>query len=142
MDTIQIRGGCRLKGEVTVEGAKNAALPILLSALLTAEGCTLRNLPHVVDVRTTLRLLADLGARVEDDDGVVTVHSERLARLEAHYELVRTMRASFLSLGPLLARFGRARVSTPGGCAIGTRPVNIHLDAFQQLGATIRIQQG
>ena len=142
MDTIQIRGGRRLKGEVTVEGAKNAALPILLGALLTAERCTFRNVPRVVDVRTTLRLLADLGARVEDGDGVISVQAERLARLEAQYELVKTMRASFLSLGPLLARYGRARVSTPGGCAIGSRPVDLHLDGLQKMGARVRIVHG
>jgi UDP-N-acetylglucosamine 1-carboxyvinyltransferase len=142
MDVIQIRGGRRLKGEVTVEGAKNAALPILLAALLTPERCTFRNVPHVVDVRTTLRLLADLGARVEDDEGVIAIQAERLARLEAQYELVKTMRASFLSLGPLLARYGRARVSTPGGCAIGSRPVDIHLDGLQKMGARVRIIHG
>jgi UDP-N-acetylglucosamine 1-carboxyvinyltransferase len=142
MDTIQIRGGRRLKGEVTVEGAKNAALPILLGALLTSERCTFRNVPHAVDVRTTLRLLADLGARVDDADGVVSVQAERLARLEAQYALVKTMRASFLSLGPLLARFGRARVSTPGGCAIGSRPVDLHLDGLQKMGARVRIVHG
>ena len=142
MDTIQIRGGRRLKGEVTVEGAKNAALPILLGALLTSERCTFRNVPRVVDVRTTLRLLADLGARVDDTDGVIGVQAERLARLEAQYELVKTMRASFLSLGPLLARFGRARVSTPGGCAIGSRPVDLHLDGLQKMGARVRIVHG
>ncbi len=142
MDTIHIRGGRRLKGEVTVEGAKNAALPILLGALLTSERCTFRNVPRVVDVRTTLRLLAGLGARVDDADGVISVQAERLARLEAQYELVKTMRASFLSLGPLLARFGRARVSTPGGCAIGSRPVDLHLDGLQKLGARVRIVHG
>ena len=139
MDVIQIRGGRRLKGEVTVGGAKNAALPILLAALLTPERCTFRNLPRVVDVRTTLRLLADLGAKVEDGDAAVSIQAERLARLEAQYELVKTMRASFLSLGPLLARFGRARVSTPGGCAIGSRPVDLHLDGLQKMGARVRI---
>jgi len=142
MDKIQIRGGRRLKGEVTVEGAKNASLPILLAALLTPEPCTFRNVPRVVDVHTTLRLLADLGARVEDGDGVVSIQAERLARLEAQYELVKTMRASFLSLGPLLARFGRARVSTPGGCAIGSRPVDLHLDGLQRMGARVRIVHG
>src|SRR2546428_9923684 len=142
MDSIVIRGGRRLKGEVSVDGAKNAALPILLSALLTPERWTFRNVPHVVDVRTTLRLLSDLGARTEEDDGAITVQAERLARFEAQYDLVKTMRASFLALGPLLARFGRARVSTPGGCAIGARPVNLHLEGLQQLGASIRLQQG
>jgi len=142
MDRIQVRGGRRLKGEVTVEGAKNAALPILLAALLTPERCTFRNVPRVVDVRTTLRLLANLGVRVDDGDGAITVQAERLARLEAQYELVKTMRASFLALGPLVARFGRARVSTPGGCAIGSRPVDLHLEGLQKLGARVRIVHG
>lgn len=142
MDKIIIRGGRRLKGEVTVSGAKNAALPILLASLLTRERCTFSNVPQVVDVRTTLRLLANLGARVEEQDGRISVQAERLARLEAQYELVKTMRASFLALGPLLARFGRARVSTPGGCAIGSRPVDLHLEGLQKLGASVRIVHG
>lgn len=142
MDQILIRGGRRLKGEVAVEGAKNAALPILLASLLTAERCIFRNVPSVVDVRTTLRLLADLGARVDEDAGSVSVQAERLARLEAQYQLVKTMRASFLALGPLLARFGRARVSTPGGCAIGSRPVDLHIEGLQKMGARMRIVHG
>jgi len=142
MDAIVIRGGASLTGEVSVEGAKNAALPILLASLLTREPCTFRNVPHVVDVRTTLRLLANLGATVEEDGDSVRVHADRLARLEAQYELVKTMRASFLALGPLLARFGRSRVSTPGGCAIGTRPVDLHIDGLQRLGARTRLQHG
>ncbi|MBP1684528.1 MAG: UDP-N-acetylglucosamine 1-carboxyvinyltransferase [Deltaproteobacteria bacterium] len=142
MDKIVIRGGRRLRGEVAVEGAKNAALPILLASLLTADRCVFHNLPHVVDVGTTLKLLADLGARVEDDASGVSVHAERLARLEAQYDLVKTMRASFLALGPLLARFGRARVSTPGGCAIGSRPVDLHLEGLQKMGARCRIVHG
>ena len=93
-------------------------------------------------MRTTLRLLADLGAAVEESDGGVSVQAERLVRLEAQYELVKTMRASFLALGPLVARFGRARVSTPGGCAIGSRPVNLHLDGLQKMGARVRIVHG
>ncbi len=142
MDKIVIRGGRRLKGEVMVGGAKNAALPILLASLLTPERCTFHNIPHVVDVRTALRLLANLGARVEESDGSISVQAERLARLEAQYELVKTMRASFLALGPLLARFGRARVSTPGGCAIGSRPVDLHLEGLQKMGARVRIVHG
>src|SRR5512139_740882 len=142
MDKILIRGGRRLKGEVTVGGAKNAALPVLLASLLTRERCTFANVPHVVDVRTTLRLLADLGARVEEQDGRITLQAERLARLEAQYDLVKTMRASFLALGPLLARFGRARVSTPGGCAIGSRPVDLHLEGLQRMAAQVRIVHG
>ena len=142
MDKILVRGGRPLRGEVQVEGAKNAALPILLAALLTAERCTFRNVPAVVDVRTALRLLTDLGVRVEEEDGAVSVQAERPSRLEAQYDLVKTMRASFLALGPLLARFGRARVSTPGGCAIGSRPVDLHLEGLQKMGARVRIVHG
>jgi UDP-N-acetylglucosamine 1-carboxyvinyltransferase len=142
MDKILIRGGRRLKGEVTLEGAKNAALPILLATLLTPERCSFHNVPSVVDVRTTLRLLADLGAGIEEHDGGVSVQAERLVRLEAQYDLVKTMRASFLALGPLVARFGRARVSTPGGCAIGSRPIDLHLEALQKMGAQVRIVHG
>jgi UDP-N-acetylglucosamine 1-carboxyvinyltransferase len=142
MDKIVIRGGRRLKGEVRVGGAKNAALPTLLASLLTPERCTFHNIPRVADVRTTLRLLANLGAHVEESDGSISVQAERLARLEAQYELVKTMRASFLALGPLLARFGRARVSTPGGCAIGSRPVDLHLEGLQKMGARVRIVHG
>jgi UDP-N-acetylglucosamine 1-carboxyvinyltransferase len=142
MDKIVIRGGRPLKGEVVVSGAKNAALPILLASLLTPERCTFHNIPPVVDVRTTLGLLANLGAHVDESDGSISVQAERLARLEAQYELVKTMRASFLALGPLLARFGRARVSTPGGCAIGSRPVDLHLEGLQKMGAQVRIVHG
>jgi UDP-N-acetylglucosamine 1-carboxyvinyltransferase len=142
MDRIVVRGGNRLRGEVTAGGAKNAALPILMATLLTGERCTIRNVPPVVDVRTTLKLLAHLGADVERDGETVTVVATGLSRLEAKYELVKTMRASFLALGPLLARFGRARVSTPGGCAIGSRPVDLHLEGLQKMGARIRLLHG
>jgi UDP-N-acetylglucosamine 1-carboxyvinyltransferase len=142
MDKIVIRGGRPLEGEVTVAGAKNAALPILFASLLTSEPVVLRGLPDVVDVRTTLRLLAGLGAAVEPLDGGVRIHAARLVNAEASYELVKTMRASFLVLGPLLARTGRARVSTPGGCAIGARPVNLHLDGLRKMGARIELVHG
>jgi UDP-N-acetylglucosamine 1-carboxyvinyltransferase len=142
MDKIVIRGGRQLKGEVEVEGAKNAALPVLLASLLTPERCVFHNVPRVVDVRTTLRLLSDLGAQVDDQGSSVAIQAERLARLEAQYDLVKTMRASFLALGPLLARFGRARVSTPGGCAIGTRPIDLHLEGLQKMGANVRLVHG
>jgi UDP-N-acetylglucosamine 1-carboxyvinyltransferase len=142
MDTIRVRGGRRLQGEVPVAGAKNAALPILFATLLTDEPCTLRNLPDVVDVRTTLRLLEDLGATVERSPGGACISAAGVHRDEAPYELVKTMRASFLVLGPLLARFGRARVSLPGGCAIGGRPVNLHIHGLRELGAAIDIAHG
>ena len=142
MDKILVRGGRRLQGEVPVAGAKNAALPILFATLLTDEPCELRNLPDVVDVRTTLRLLEELGATVERSPGGARITAAGVSRHEATYELVKTMRASFLVLGPLLARFGRARVSLPGGCAIGGRPVNLHIHGLRELGAVIEIEHG
>lgn len=142
MDKIVVRGGRPLRGEVRMAGAKNAALPILLATILTDEPCTIRNLPDVVDVRTTLRLLSDLGANVETSAGGAHIVTSTIGRQEASYELVKTMRASFLVLGPLLARFGRARVSQPGGCAIGGRPVNLHLYGLQEMGAKIDLVHG
>lgn len=143
MDKIVIRGGNRLAGTVDVEGSKNAALPILLASLLTADDCIFRNIPDVVDVRTTLRLLAGLGVEVEPlPDRAVRLRAAHLTRFEAEYELVKTMRASFLVLGPLLARFGQARVSTPGGCAIGGRPINLHIEGLQHMGAEVELVEG
>jgi len=138
-----VRGGVSLRGEVNVGGSKNAALPLLFATLLTEGECRLERVPRLADVRTALRLLKELGAQSDWlSEHEVAVTARTVRHLEAPYDLVKTMRASFLVLGPLLARFGRARVSTPGGCAIGTRPVNIHLEGLQQLGATIRLQQG
>lgn len=143
METIVIRGGRPLHGEIEVSGAKNAALPFFFASLLTEEECRFTNIPRVVDIQTTLRLLTELGVKVDwRGAGEVGLNAQSVRHLEAPYELVKTMRASFLVLGPLLARFGRARVSTPGGCAIGTRPVDIHLTGLQQLGAAIRLQEG
>ena len=115
MDAILIRGGRPLTGEVEVSGAKNAALPLLFASLLTPETCRLSNVPRVVDCRTTQKLLAQLGVEVSCEDDVVTMTAETITAFEAPYDLVKTMRASFLALGPLLARFGEARVATPGG---------------------------
>ncbi len=143
MDTIVIRGGRPLHGEVCVSGAKNAALPLLFASLLTEDECRLSRMPGVLDIRTALRLLHELGVSADWlSDSTVALKARTIQHLEAPYDLVKTMRASFLVLGPLLARFGQARVSTPGGCAIGTRPVDIHLEGFKQLGASIRLQQG
>ena len=147
MDKIIIQGGKRLAGEVAVSGAKNAALPVLMSSLLTAEACTFTGIPRLADIRTTIRLLAGLGAKVEQQRwlagaGELTLQANDITKFEASYDLVKTMRASFLVLGPLLARFGCARVSTPGGCAIGARPVNLHLKGFEALGAKIEQAHG
>ena len=143
METILIQGGIPLHGKVTVSGAKNAALPLLFASLLTEEECILRNVPHLDDIRTALRLLNELGVKTDWlSTNEVVLNARNVDQYEAPYDLVKTMRASFLVVGPLLARFGRARVSTPGGCAIGTRPVNIHLAGLQQLGASVHIRQG
>lgn len=147
MDKIVIHGGQRLNGEITVSGSKNAALPILISSLLTDEACTYQSVPHLADIRTTLRLLAGLGGsgeyqRWRDGADDLTLQADRIANFEAPYDLVKTMRASFLVIGPLVARFGRARVSTPGGCAIGARPVDLHLKGLEALGATIEQTHG
>jgi UDP-N-acetylglucosamine 1-carboxyvinyltransferase len=144
VDSIVIRGGVVLEGEIEVSGAKNAALPLLFATLLTPDRCTLRHVPALADVRTTLAVLRHLGADVvESADGhEVSVEARNLDRTEAPYDLVRKMRASFLTLGPLLARFGRARVSMPGGCAIGARPVDLHLAGLEKLGATLAVREG
>ncbi|MFM7120323.1 MAG: UDP-N-acetylglucosamine 1-carboxyvinyltransferase, partial [Gammaproteobacteria bacterium] len=143
MDKLRIRGGQRLSGTLRVSGAKNAALPILAATLLTAEPMRLVNVPHLNDVTTMIRLLAHLGvAVVRDPSGAQTLQAARIRSLCAPYDLVRTMRASFVVLGPLLARFGRAEVSLPGGCAIGARPVDQHLKACEALGARIDVADG
>jgi UDP-N-acetylglucosamine 1-carboxyvinyltransferase len=145
MDKLLIRGGRRLEGEVAISGAKNAALPELFAALLTPEPVTLTNVPHLQDVNTTLKLLRNMGATAERDaaqPGSVTVDAGRVTSPEAPYELVKTMRAAILVLGPLLARFGEATVSLPGGCAIGSRPVDQHIKGLQAMGAQITVEHG
>lgn len=143
MTKIVVRGGRRLSGRVPASGSKNAGLPLLFAALLTGERCTIRGLPRVADITTTLRLLEKVGCLVGDDAfEAILVEARNLTSVEAPYELVKTMRASFLTLGPLVARTGYARVSTPGGCAIGSRPVDIHLAGLERMGATIRQSHG
>ncbi|HEY5594545.1 MAG TPA: UDP-N-acetylglucosamine 1-carboxyvinyltransferase, partial [Nitrospiria bacterium] len=142
MDKIVIKGGKRLKGEMIVSGAKNAALPILAATLLCKGEHRLSNIPKLMDVETIKRLLVHLGAAVSENDGGWTVKMISLNRCEAPYELVKTMRASVLVLGPLVARFGEAKVSLPGGCAIGARPINLHLAGLEKMGAEISIQHG
>ena len=142
MQKLWIEGGRRLSGEIRVSGAKNAALPALAAALLTAEPVRLERIPDVVDIRTMTRLLETMGGQVERRNGVLTVAARTLAEPEAPYAVVKTMRASSLVLGPLVARCGRARVSLPGGCAIGARPINLHLEGLRQLGAEVRIEGG
>ena len=143
MDKLQIQGGQKLAGILRVSGAKNAALPILAATLLTSEAVTLSKAPHLQDVTTMIELLACLGADVVVDERMnVQVTAAQLSNLKAPYELVKTMRASFLVLGPLLARHGSAEVSLPGGCAIGSRPVDQHLKGLQAMGATIEVVDG
>ena len=142
MDRIVITGGHPLKGRVTATGSKNAALPILASSLLGGGECLLANLPQVRDVATMNTLLSLLGASVKVDGSRVAIDTTSIRSTEAPYDLVKTMRASVLVLGPLLARFGEATVSLPGGCAIGLRPVNLHLQGLQKLGATICVDHG
>jgi UDP-N-acetylglucosamine 1-carboxyvinyltransferase len=145
MDKLRIRGGKRLAGEVAISGAKNAALPELCAALLTAEPVLLSNVPRLHDVATMLKLLRQLGVAAEqsvDAEATVSLDASRITSHEAPYDLVKTMRASILVLGPLVARFGQARVSLPGGCAIGTRPVDQHIKGLQALGAEITVEHG
>ena len=143
MDKLLIRGGRRLQGELTISGAKNAALPELCAALLTAEPVTLANVPQLQDVATMLKLLRNMGVAAERSaDGRVLLDASRLTTPEAPYELVKTMRASILALGPLVARFGEATVSLPGGCAIGSRPVDQHIRGLQAMGAQISVEHG
>jgi len=139
---ITITGRRQLTGQVRAAGAKNAALPILASTLLGGGDCQITNLPQVRDVATMNTLLSLLGASVKQDGNKVVINTDTVQSLEAPYDLVKTMRASVLVLGPLLARFGEAIVSLPGGCAIGPRPVNLHLDGFKKLGATIELAHG
>src|SRR5690242_20302725 len=145
MDKLLIRGGRPLQGELTISGAKNAALPELCAALLSPHAVTLSNVPQLQDVATTLKLLRSMGAKAERSDvrpDEVTIDAGAVDKPEATYDLVRTMRASVLVLGPLLARFGQARVSLPGGCAIGARPINLHLKGLAALGADITLEHG
>ena len=143
MDRLRITGGATLEGEVRISGAKNAALPILCASLLTAEPITLHNVPHLNDIGTTIRLLGQLGVKTHNDsEHTLTLSADSIDSLEAPYDLVKTMRASILVLGPLLARFGQARVSLPGGCAIGQRPVDQHIMGLEALGADIHIEHG
>lgn len=143
MDKFLIRGGKPLNGKIEISGAKNSALPCLAATLLTAETVILHNVPYVKDLITQRRLLEDLGATALTPElRTHKVNAKNVALFEAPYELVKTMRASVLALGPLLARFGQAKVSLPGGCAIGTRPIDLHLKAFEQLGAQVSLESG
>src|SRR5438128_10436394 len=143
MDKLRIKGGNRLHGQVRISGAKNAALPALAASLLTPDEVVLENVPLVNDIFTTRRLLRELGVIVEfEPDHSARLRAEKILSHEAPYDLVKTMRASVLVLGPLLARTGHARVSLPGGCAIGARPINMHIKGFEKLGTIERTEHG
>ncbi|HBQ02386.1 MAG TPA: UDP-N-acetylglucosamine 1-carboxyvinyltransferase, partial [Halieaceae bacterium] len=143
MDYFRIRGGTPLQGTIRISGAKNAALPILAATLLTRDVSSLSNVPHLNDVTTMVELLGALGAEVSvDETTMLQVSAAALTNQRAPYELVKTMRASILVMGPLLARFGAAEVSFPGGCAIGSRPVDLHLKGFEAMGAEIDVRDG
>ena len=142
MDKVLITGGKRLQGEVEISGAKNSALPIIASSILSADECILSNVPLLKDIQTIKKLLECMGARIKREGDTLAVNAKDLKSCEAPYELVKTMRASVLVLGPLVARFGEARVSLPGGCAIGTRPINLHIAGLQKMGAEVEIKHG
>jgi UDP-N-acetylglucosamine 1-carboxyvinyltransferase len=145
MDRFKIQGGRRLEGTVEISGAKNAALPAMAATLLTAEPVRLLNIPHVRDIITMAKLLAHMRCQVQSPDippSEFTIQAEKVSHAEAPYELVKTMRASVLTLGPLVARFGYARVSLPGGCSIGARPIDLHIQALEKLGATTTVEHG
>ncbi|WP_300670096.1 UDP-N-acetylglucosamine 1-carboxyvinyltransferase [Desulfoluna sp.] len=142
MDKIVVRGGAPLQGHVRVSGSKNAALPILVSSLLVGGETTFRNVPGLMDIHSILDLIAELGVKVNRSEDAITMDATTIACVEAPYDLVRKMRASILVLGPLVSRMGRAKVSMPGGCAIGDRPIDLHLKGLEAMGATIRLEQG
>jgi len=143
MYKLQIIGGSKLNGEVRISGSKNSSLPILFASILASDELILKNTPHLSDISTTLRLLMDMGSNfILDSDNSIIINSSSLTNLEAKYDLVKTMRASILALGPTLAKYGKAKVSLPGGCAIGSRPVNLHLKALEDLGAKITVRSG
>ena len=142
MDYLKITGGTKLSGAIDISGAKNSALPVIAATILSNQELKLTNLPNVVDIRTLLKLVGMLGGEVEHDGTVATINNGSMNSTKAIYEIVSQMRASILVLGPLLARFGECEVSLPGGCAIGQRPINLHLKAMEALGATIEIKGG
>ncbi len=143
MDKLIINGGCGLHGELRISGAKNAALPILAASLLSESPVSIGNVPHLHDITTTMELLGRMGVQLLVDEKMnIEIDASTIKQYDAPYELVKTMRASILVLGPLVARFGRADVSLPGGCAIGTRPVNLHLDGLTKMGADLTVERG
>ena len=143
MEKLLIRGGKTLTGEINCSGAKNAALPVIAASLLTDDDVVLQNLPHLQDITTMFELINSMGAEISLDENMFfKIKTSNIKSFEARYELVKTMRASILVLGSMTAKFGTAKIALPGGCAIGTRPVNYHLDALKKLGADISLTNG
>jgi len=142
MDYLKVKGKEKLGGVIEISGAKNASLPLIAMSILAKNSVTIENLPHVADINTLLKLLSNLGAEYHFKDNIAIIDTSNLTQTKATYEIVRTMRASILVLGPILARFGHCEVSLPGGCAIGQRPIDLHLKALEQMGAEINIQSG
>ena len=143
MEKLLIKGGNHLKGKISCSGAKNAALPIIAASILSDEKIVLKNLPYLQDITTMFELLGSMGAKISLDENMnFTINTSDLKEIEARYELVKTMRASILVLGPLLAKYGEAKIALPGGCAIGSRPVNYHLDSLKKLGVNISLKNG
>ena len=142
LDKIIVTGGKPLKGEVTISGAKNAVLPIIVGTLLTEDICVIRDVPQLSDVETISEVLEILGAKVDFDEGVMTVDCREITNITAPYHYIQKMRASVLIMGPLLARMGRVKISMPGGCGIGTRPIDLHLKGLEALGAHINLEHG
>ncbi|HIC41917.1 MAG TPA: UDP-N-acetylglucosamine 1-carboxyvinyltransferase, partial [Pelagibacterales bacterium] len=142
MDKIKIKGGANLFGSINIPGSKNAALPVMVSSLLSKENLNLHNLPKLQDMNSMISLLRSFGVSVNQNNHTLTLNSQNLKNSTASYDLVRKMRASILVLGPLLSRFREAKISLPGGCAIGTRPIDIHLDGLSKLGVDFEIDNG
>ena len=142
MDKLIIKGSADLRGEISVKGSKNSALPIMVSALLSEETLKLKNIPKLVDIENMSKLLRNYGATIKSNRDNIEINCKQIINRDADYDIVRKMRASILILGPLLSRFGKAKISLPGGCAIGTRPIDIHLDGLKKLGASFKVENG
>ena len=142
MDKLIIKGGADLSGEIAIKGSKNSALPIMVSALLSEYTLKLKNIPKLVDIENMSKLLRNYGSTIKSNSGDIEINCKKIINKDADYDIVRKMRASILILGPLLSRFGKAKISLPGGCAIGTRPIDIHLDGLKKLGAKFKVENG
>ena len=142
MDKLIINGSADLSGEISIKGSKNSALPIMVSALLSEDTLKLKNIPKLADIENMSKLLRNYGATIKSNRDNIEINCKKIINKDADYDIVRKMRASILILGPLLSRFGKAKISLPGGCAIGTRPIDIHLDGLKKLGANFKVENG